>query len=247
MDSKTDTPLAREEWDFTSCPDDRTYFCYTYEYAREVPALVAKFRDEALHGYTFDILGQWHHVFLRKDLSGKDGWPEVIDAPPGFPEKPYLLTDHFVNEYSRRPVTKLEHPLKPVVINPDQTFQVNLPTDRRELSPDQLSVFQVNWLFSNKALVADFARWVRANRGDRKPIEFRGRNEVAECQSDLKNLGALRLIRHFGSQPAAAAYTESLGLKGNLKLFSEPSRWYKAKADAEEILAEWSKATADDL
>jgi hypothetical protein len=243
LSSKVNSVPAREEWDFSRCPDHQVYYCFTYEYARQSPALVAQFHHDEQHDPpSFDLYGQWHHVFWRKAPKGDDGWPEVIDAPFGFPDKPYLLTRHYLCDDSRRPLGRPLQPLLPVAMNPDGTYQIDIPGEGEEVSPEDLSIFKIDLRCANKPIIAAFARCLKSMRGKRKPLELRGKDEVDQCRADLLALGAYRLIRHFKSAPAAAKHTEDLGFTGNLRLFSEPSRWYKAKARAEAILAAWRKA-----
>src|SRR5208282_3113462 len=93
--------IDREEWDFSECPREKVYFCYTYEFIREtlreVPAFIKRF-DHAKPD-DFDARGNWHtHVMTQPNERDEIDFFEIIDAPQGFPNQPYLKLDHCITD-----------------------------------------------------------------------------------------------------------------------------------------------------
>ena len=154
--------LDRLEWDFSSCPDNRLYFCFTTEFAREIPEIIKQFYHDQEHNpKKFDEgYGQWHHIIFS-DTGNKEGaCLEVIDAPEGFPEKPYLSTFHHIDDTSYLPYDVGRKPLRPVVVKPNGGYQAD-DWKPDNLRPDQVEHFQIDWDFSDAAIVAAFAEWLK--------------------------------------------------------------------------------------
>lgn len=242
--------LDRDEWDFSRCPEERIYFCFTYEYAREIPSIIERFRYAQEHDREqFDEEGQWHHVVYNDVQNPAGAFLEVIDAPPGFPEKPYLQTIHFVTENSHIPFDVGQRPLRPVIVKPDGGYEAADWYRPDDLAPDQVFHFHVNWRFADKPIVEAFAEWLdkaREGHEDRKAQEKRGRSEPRRCRSDLKTLAMARLVRHFAKHgstiEAASAYAANVeGIPRKWQLYSEATDWAAAKGEVQKIIDEWLK------
>ena len=165
--------LDRVEWDFSSCPEDRLGFCLAYEYAREVPEIIERFEQAQKHDRSqFDEHGQWHHIFYSYTERNEKEPGDVLDAPVGFPDQPYLKTTHHVHPGSYYPFLVGHRPLHPVVVNPDGTYEVG----GRHV-PGPVFHFQIDLRFADKPIVEAFAEWLEKTHGDREAIEKRGRSE----------------------------------------------------------------------
>src|SRR5258708_3764114 len=86
--------VPRSEWDFLACPEENLYFCFGYEFARqlarEVPAFLARFK--AAPAKEFDANGTWHYILTGQldEATGGFDFAEFVDAPPGFPPPPFF-------------------------------------------------------------------------------------------------------------------------------------------------------------
>ena len=167
---------------------------------------------------------------------------EVIDAPRGFPDLPYLKTSHMGTAESYTPFMVGEQPIRPVIVKKDGGYEADDWHDPDDLAPEQVSHFQINWRYTDHAILKSLAPWLAKARGDRKPLERRGKNEVTRCHADLKALGAWRLIEHFGNAEMARDYTARLGLNDYQGLYVNLAEWSEAKTRVRSIIDQWLKA-----
>jgi hypothetical protein len=234
--------IARAEWDFHACPDDRAYLCFTYEYARQIPQIVERFRYDQKHDPAqFDELGTWHYVVASEGDNISGMHIEAVDAPVGFPETPYLLAKHLVSIESYSPFLIGREPVRHVIVKKDGGYEADDWYSPDALLPEQVSHLQIDWHSTDHAILKSMAKLLKKMRGGRKPVERRGTNEVARCHADLKALGAWRLIEHFGSAVAAQAYTAKLGLGGGWGLYANQAEWSEAKKRVRAIIDLWLK------
>jgi hypothetical protein len=249
--------IARAEWDFSQCPDDRAYLCYTYEYGRQIPEIRERFLHDQVHNpAAFDPQETWHHVVVSEMPTGslrvsdpetpeeaerlnKTPYLEVIDAPMGFPDKPYLQTTHCVTVESYSPFVIGLEPLRPAIQKADGGWQADDLYHPDNLREDEVAHFAIDRRSSDNALLKHFAQWLEKTRGGRKSIELRGKNQVTRCLADLKALGAARLVNHFGTAVAAQNYTASLGCNNYQGLYVGLGDWTEAKDRVNAVIARW--------
>ena len=233
--------LPREEWDFSTCPEDRLGFCFAYEYARAFPEIIKRFRHAKKHDRSqFDHHGQWHHV-ISSDMYSEDGvYLEVIDAPVGFPKKPYLQTTHHITKESLVPFNTGQILLRSVVITPEGHYRaegVRAPVD-----PEEVSHLQIDLRQADKHLIKAFAQWLKKAHGKRQKLETRGRG-ARRTRTDLKALGAVRLMRHFAkhglTMEAARQYAGSQSIPKKWRLYEEQTDWSEAKKTVQAIKEQW--------
>jgi hypothetical protein len=93
------------------------------------------------------------------------------------------------------------------------------------------AVFGIPWQYSNKQLMDAFADYVKHHR-KHPQYERRGRNEL---KSELKQLGALRLLRAMTTGDAATHTETILGYP----LYSRDTAWTRAQREAEKALQEF--------
>ena len=80
------TKLPRAAWDFSRCPPKHLWRCFSYEYARHIPAIIAQYEAAKASRIGFDDCGNWNHV--RQDDEGENVVAFCI--PAGFPDVPFL-------------------------------------------------------------------------------------------------------------------------------------------------------------
>jgi hypothetical protein len=203
---------SRPEWDFSGCPPEHLWRCFSYEYARRVPAIIAKYEAAKASRIEFDECGNWNHV-----LQSDDG--EVVVGfciPAGFPDVPFLeaLAKARFPDYSRFRFAAIRELRKADSLR-DHERQLTL-------------ALAINWRQPDKLIARDIGRLLKKKRpfaADDK----RGRSERRKYEADLKALGAYRLLSSGLS--AAKAITYSRRIKGK-SLYVRESEWYTARQRA---------------
>jgi hypothetical protein len=242
--------IAREDWDFSQCSEDKLEFCYTYEYAREMmlresPAFLKLFRKAKKK--EFDGRGTWHYNLQGASDHRNRVFMAVIDAPFGFPEKPYLKVEHHVTRRSYFPFSP-EPGLKPwwvaaeVRFQDGKFFKGNLQEDLN-LPPEKVAMFWIDWSYSPNQILLALKDWVDHHH-PRDFDERRGKNIQKQLRDDLRALGAWRLIKALGTAEAAVKHTAKFS-DDSYGLYKQPSGWSEAKKRARKILDEWKQAITD--
>jgi hypothetical protein len=88
----------------------------------------------------------------------------------------------------------------------------------------------IEWEKPDSALIEEFKAWLRENR-KKQAAQYgpgRGARPFEKERADLKALGALRLLQHYGSAPAAKTAGQNLGGV----CFSTEKSWSEAKRRA---------------
>ncbi len=100
-------------------------------------------------------------------------------------------------------------------------------------------VFQINWAHADERIQEAFREWLLLSRGERKAFLTRGlgpgKSVTKSLLKSLKDLGALRLLTHYGSSAAASRALETV----NRSMFVDKAEWSKAKKNAESILQDF--------
>lgn len=132
--------LAREDWDFDSCPPEREVDCWLYEYARESQEIVSEYRQCKEHpcaGYavdpSFDENGNWSRTIDVLDENGDLDEQIRVEVSPGFPEMPYLKTKHVPVKYDGEELD-IDSFTAPVVRDAGR-WRTTCPSRRRTISP----------------------------------------------------------------------------------------------------------------
>ena len=229
--------LSRAEWDFSGCPQGREDYCFNYEYARECPWITGEYllarryprRARCQGDRGFDEFWNWHFAACG-DSELHDDWGIVLQIPLGFPDHPYLSIKHE------------PHKLPPPIpggglIDLDPPFGEKQNMLKAGVPPFALeaggyNIF-INWGYPDKRLVQDFAAWLKQAR-ERPPWEVRGRSRAREMLTDLKALGAYRLLKTMTAEQALA-YTKRVVQHG---LYVKLPDWYEAKRRALDVLAD---------
>jgi hypothetical protein len=196
-------------WDFSSCPDTELDECHAYEFARHVEPIlqdVARLRKGKKQ--SFD------HLFasLRKIVfaPGSVRRMALFWFYPEFPKAPYLSIAP--KERDRRikiawggpkaQIAALAAMLQPKMLPHFLAEELRLGL-RKHGRPCirygcfELSLIELNWMYSNDRLLKAFAAWLCQNRpADVKVIQEKGAgNFVRMRRSELKCLGAWRLLK----------------------------------------------------
>jgi hypothetical protein len=120
----------------------------------------------------------------------------------------------------------------PMIIEPLEDF-LNPSRPFPPLTLKGYYALSVNWERSNRKLTEDFGQWLEENRPKDQPGLHRTKQSASRTTSPrdlLKNLSALRLIRHFEGNIQAARDYYYLVLEAFL--YKDDSAWRKAEKKA---------------
>ena len=259
--------LSREEWDFEALISkigDRLVFAFGYEFGRELPGVIAAHEEDRRVHRRIDEAGNWHCVLVKRDpnrvvefadcfpyLHNPDGYNdgflpdgkiphfefEIIDAPSGFPDTPYLLLNpaHQLGSRSHFPTIPKRLGFTQAYLDQGQWINGN----RQFVPPDEVYNIHIEWTLNNSEIEADFARWLTTLTRPRDAVERRGTGGGRELLTDLKSLGAWRLLKvHQDDFRAARAFTQQQGKPSGL--FVRKEDWDDARDRAQAILDDWA-------
>src|SRR4030095_7941273 len=172
---KTGAPLPRKQWDFTTCPPEQLWRCWSYESGLEVEWVKLAYASGAEAG--FDDCGNWH---CWRDI----GEPETgeflsLSIIPGFADVPFLEALKRAR-FPRYPLFRLRSVRLAKKLLPKDGFE------RREL-------LAFKWHNPDNVILSDLADLLKAIR-PYPPVARRGRSERRRYEADLKALGAYRLL-----------------------------------------------------
>ncbi len=169
-----------------------------------------------------EIFDCWVYEFAREYFRRHKEVPEAchffFPIPNGFPHIPYLCNSrvnptendvNLVNEWlDQKPDIQLKSPLSEV---------------REEDQPDIR--LKIDWRFSNTVLLRCMKRILNEKRPS-SPVQRKGRQEDGVLETDLKCLGAFRLVKIAGLKTLEAAkYTQKI--LGE-ELYVESTNWSEA-------------------
>jgi hypothetical protein len=210
---KTGAPLPRKQWDFTTCPPEQLWRCWSYEFGREVEWVKRAYASGAEAG--FDDCGNWHCWRNIGEL--ETGEFLSLSIIPGFPDVPFLeaLKRARFEEY-------LDFRLRSV-----RLAKKRLPKDGFE----RTELLAFNWHNPDNAILRDLTDLLEEIR-PYPPFPRRGRSERRRYEADLKALGAYRLLE---TMSASAAIKHTRTVAGQSPYHRE-SDWFTAKKRAAEII-----------
>ena len=229
--------LAREEWDFSTCPEDQLKACFFYELARECRHVADAARA------------------LRKHLKeiGADSTPDhqlavtVVDLfkdCPEFPDTPFLAIP--TAERYRR-IKKLGKVIPPVQVDLAGLIRRyrNQAITGKTIKYGQGDIFgfYLDWRISDDKLIEGFAHSLKTNRPHSAVATVRrGQgSSPQQIRKDLKALGAWRLLQQMTWEDAYTYTREILKNKTSQPqgLFgSHANAWRRARKDAEKAITE---------
>jgi len=205
--TRGDTPeLPRPEWDFSECPGAEVFEWHAYEFAREIPAIladVARMRKRMVIAPTFEELEKT----LRNQIDRSARVTALFWYCPEFPNKSYLSISP--SERQRRlhvlwrSVGSRSISIKAKIVPPD--FSQRLNRGRVFYGKSlELAALEFNWRHSNEFLEQAFAAWLKENRPPQiEPDETRGAgNWQRQLANELKTLAAKRLLGKMNWQDA---------------------------------------------
>ena len=243
--------LVREDWNFSTCCDDEVQDCFDYEFARESQEAISYIeRGRApARGETFEDLFRlfWED---RPQYVGENTPPtlhaRLFSACPEWPDKPYLSINR--QERKRRLTvmggTSTAHTINSDLSNLSGLGMVN---GYYELGGTIQSIehewqwyagFEIDWRLSNEEMIKSFKDWLIDNRPLHiKPIKdgkVGAGSPQRQMRSDLKALGAFRLLRKHGTW--LKAYNASFDDAKKELLAHSPSAWTRAKQRAASLI-----------
>jgi len=230
--------LDRSEWDFSDCPASEVVQCYFYEYARSSAAFCFKYQ-QIRKSTPPDALNS---TFLALE----NGYRFTLDCPE-FPSTPWLKipSDVRTRRFYQRFVfiqnsCDPTDPIRPLGFSPN--------------TGEEVLKFEVCWMATKEQLLQDFEKWVDnwldrrkgeiriarkrdSSENQKNPESISERHQpIKHAKSLLKALSAYRLLRKMSSADAHAL-TSELGDKEVPALYQSASAWSRAKARAEEVIA----------
>ena len=168
-------------------------------------------------------------------ITEMDGLANISEAY--FPSRTFQSLDLVLRQIIRGNVTvpssKGQLPLlveKPSAHKPEPNQQ---PKELESVS------FKINWAHNDERIQEAFREWLLQSRGDRKAHLTRGLGPGKSVEKtllkNLKALGALRLLTHYGSSTAAMGALTKI----SRRVFWGAAEWSKAKKHAERILQDF--------
>ena len=218
--------LKLEEWWFEGCPRDELQHCLAYEYGRHIHKVVWDYHQDKKQKFKYGGSDIRENGIWNKYINLYDGHEQeipldvyVIDAPSGFPEKPFLKVDR-----SRLDKEKFQ------LSTPVRIF----PYDSTKRLKANFAV-QINWAYSNKRIIAGVKKWLE-KRDRPKPTKVQGLAPDRTLRAELKVLGAYRLIKFCGSVEAAMKLVKNQYGKG--LPYANPNKWHVAKRKVQKKISD---------
>jgi hypothetical protein len=229
-----DVRLAREDWDFSACPDDQLEACFFYEVARECPHLRGSGAfQRAEPGADLQLEGRCAVTIV-----------DLYKVCPEFPAAPFLTipkpqrTQRIANLHNATPPVQadLSALIRQCANNPPNSKTI-------DYGVGVVAAFYIDLRISDEKLAKGFRQWLKKNRPLwAVPMIRKGKGSSREqLRKDLKALGALRLLREVNWEDAYV-YTREF-LKNNYGqpegLFgSHKGAWQRARKNAEKTIKE---------
>lgn len=211
---------------YKDCPSDELEICWWYEYARE-----------GVRGFS----GSPGSLFPSD--------PREPELYPEWPGKPYLLipglerarrlrqlagrTGDYLHSLNLKPPFQSHPELKLAPARRELRRQLRYRWPISQVGSEAWLVpFRIDWRRSDREIRADFAAWLREYRPKALTSGAHSKTGAGavlrQLKTELKALGALRLLRHYKNQqnlPEEAA-----------RLYRGQASWIKAQQKAESRL-----------
>lgn len=261
--------IPKSEWYFEQVPDHLVHHCWLWEFCRELflqnqelrGAVEAYWRKEnAQDDWRRHVKHEcdWPNVsgsevFLEENIR----WREpVLDDQEGTGSKWRVFTrleltgigdsiQHLPGWDDIRGYASTPDEVVLRLMDFDETFGLE-----RDFA-DQLGIasvhesdrliFCVDWNKADADLLKGFRLFIKEKRPNPlKPIKRKGRKQTPQ-RNDLRALGALRLLRHYGTQPNTMdALIERRKAREQINIpYSAQSNWTEAKQTAEKALSDF--------
>ena len=241
---KSGVKPPQEEWDFSTCPPERRFFCFGYEFAREVEPIKDAYSKAKASRKGFDEYGNWVCLWRmdREPVRGPflmvQGGSLLLHLPPGFPGTPYLKTQHRLPKELRingRDLT--EWATVPPLVETATVENGKVYTEDGTAVPvEEVYTLFVNWNAPDTTVGSAFERWAAKHR-PRPPVPTRANASLARLlESELKALSAHRLLKTL-SITEAMNYAFDLNVgKNGMGLFTDSGDWSKADRRAKALI-----------
>jgi len=258
--------MDRSEWNFERCQDDLVAYCYAYEYGRESISVRSAFEKSvqspvSAHNNiahesngSFDEHGNWHYVFgIRPNSPSENILTVVIDAPPGFPDTPYLRLEHRESTLGRGRPFRPRDPVKLAIVQPDGRFMthdqsepivarvsISDPAMPIRIRPDAWRVDELVCLHIDLEAKAGtiLESFKKILLDLQNHSETKRNRQLSTMRSYLKALGVFRLSKHFGTTERAIEYVRSA--EGSTAgLYANAGEWSEAKKLCERIIRDF--------
>jgi hypothetical protein len=211
--------LKQSEWDFRKCPEESVWDCWLFEFSREHVKRGGKLNWELEDYFTPDM--QFPRTpFLqlikggRSPVKSDDDFTEKSSEQKDIDDRDPLIT--YLSIWGR--------------YNP--IHATKNPEDEHDIWR-----LKINWDLSDSKLVDDFRRFIESARPKKHPPnELRGHKPLNARWSELKMLGAYRLLQAGFKAAKAMEYTEKCS---GMPLFSTVQSWYQAKKTVNRVLERW--------
>lgn len=248
--NKTPLEIETAEWNFEDknlLPEPELEICLLYEYGREHAKHSSQWKKLMQQRKGKSSLKILENIF---SLFGKAKIPHFAD--PKFLNTPWQKRDRDLkraeaksyNELLSGPQTFQESICLNITLQRDlpkyepagaKDFDSWVLLDRcfnDESNQREYGFFAVNWNYTNGQLEAEFQKWLKEKRGERKPVESeQGQNKNRQ---HLKALGAKRLLDAGFTVKRAIDYTKNF-LKDShgypRPLYDSERGWSKAKTE----------------
>jgi hypothetical protein len=228
---KHSLPLAKEEWNFSECPNNELRHCWDYEFAREVDWIKKEYYEDKKNSEkAFDKDGWWLSNYGEHP-------PYVLYLADGFPDVPYLKTKR------RKSQKDYSYLFSPILEIDDDSNKRKPSTILRRSPSITTHSFAIDWSYSDKKITDSFKEWLEdiKNKATRPypPHEARGKGGKT-LRRELKALGLYRLIRHYSSVREAMerhSY-DDLDKKKKQQAYADEADWREAQSLVKKILKE---------
>jgi hypothetical protein len=192
--------------------------------------------------------GNWHFE-VRLDSAG-DNTPmhqaiEIIDAPPGFPERPYLLCEHIIGEFAFFPLSSKE-PIRPRAVESatwNGTEWMGTASDR-PLKQPHVYFLAIDWTAPPAVRLAAFAEWMKNNPPPYSVAEkLTGLDPAESYRAKLRSLAVYRLVRKHKTVHNAMLFVSQQKVTGQFP--KSEAEWRRELTKARKILDEWTGAPVE--
>jgi hypothetical protein len=258
--------LPQGEWNFQKVPDHLVHHCWLWEFCRELYLQNEELR-EAVEAYwlKMDGLDEWRrHVECETDWPKVSGgvvfteenirWREpVLDDQKSAGPKWRVRTrlelielgdrlQHLPGWDNIKGYASTHDEVISRLMDFDETYGLEKDLDKylgiASVDETDSLIVCVDWHKSDDDLISEFRSLLEKNRPT--PLEKSRKQGKARQpeKNELRALGALRLLRHYGTQPNVMAdllQRKKMGEQLTVP-YSEPSNWSAAKRTANQAL-----------
>ena len=172
--------------------------------------------------WVYEFAREYH----RRHGSIPAAWRIWFPLGAGFPQTPYLSVS-------------IPTPSEEVVVSEEdrKRFSEYFAKHPETVSPSG-DTFTINWRHSDRTLVEGFKRLLKDKR-QRPPAQGKGESKLRKLETDLKRLGAFRLVKVANLSISQATEYSANHKKGAIEipLYANQADWSMATANVEKLIA----------